>query len=214
MDKPNTIRISSTDGGLPSAVRWSHLLIEERLRPGDLAVDATAGNGHDTLFLARLVSPGGHVFAFDVQERAIASARELLLGGGSAEGGFTLIHAGHETLGERLPAGARGRVQAVMFNLGYLPGSDKKLITETAKTLSAIPQALEWLSLGGIMTVIVYPGHEGGASEAGEVEKFATGLSPREIEVQHIRPVNRTASPPECWVFWKRGRESFRAGEP
>lgn len=203
-EQPSTIRISSTDGGLPSAVRWSHLLVEERLRPGDLVVDATAGNGHDTLFLARLVSPGGHVFALDVQERALANTRELLLGSGITEDGFTLIHGGHETLSERLPPSAKGRIQAVMFNLGYLPGSDKTLITETAKTMSAIPQSLEWLCPGGIMTVVVYPGHEGGAVEAKEVEKFASSLPPRTVEVQHIRPVNRTASPPECWVFWKR----------
>src|SRR3954454_12453143 len=60
---------------LPTAVQWSHVILSERLRPGDLVVDATAGNGHDTLFLAERVLPGGRVFAFDVQTEAIDATR-------------------------------------------------------------------------------------------------------------------------------------------
>ncbi len=197
--------ISSPDGGLPSAVRWSHLLIEGRLRAGDVAVDCTAGNGHDALFLARQIAPGGRLFVFDVQESALASTRARLLEGGIAEEGFSLIHAGHETLAEVLPSELRGGSKVIMFNLGYLPGSDKTVITETAKTMHAIKTALDWLAPGGLLTVVVYPGHEGGAEEAREVAAFAAALPPREIEVQHLRPVNRSAAPPECWVFWRRG---------
>ena len=56
---------------LPTAVRWSHALLAPRLRAGDAVVDATAGNGHDTVFLAQRVLPGGRVFAFDVQAGAL-----------------------------------------------------------------------------------------------------------------------------------------------
>jgi hypothetical protein len=204
MMQSNAILISSADGGLPSAVRWSHLLIEGRLRPGDVAVDATAGNGHDALFLAGKVAPDGHVHIFDVQEAALESTRRRLLEGGIAESGFTLIHGGHESLAERLPASLRGVLRVVMFNLGYLPGSDKSVITETGKTMHAIRTALDWLMVGGLMTVVVYPGHDGGAEEAREVARLASELSPRHYEAQHLRPVNRQATPPECWVIWKR----------
>ena len=114
-----------------SAVGWAHLLIEGRLAKGGVAVDATAGNGHDTLFLARQACPGGKVFAFDLQAAAIASTRRRLMDEGIAEDCFELVHAGHEQLDQRLPAGLRGRVRVIMFNLGYLPGSDKSLITRT-----------------------------------------------------------------------------------
>lgn len=197
-------RIRSADGGLPSAVRWSHLLIEDRLRAGDVAIDATAGNGYDTLFLAERVLPGGHVFAFDVQSEALVATSDRLLAAGIPAESFTLILAGHEHLAEKLSAGLKGRIQAVMFNLGYLPGSDRSVITEVSKTTRAIGAAIEWLAPGGIMTVVVYPGHAGGAGEAREVERLAAQMPPREIEAQHICAVNRSASPPECWVFWKR----------
>lgn len=196
-------RLSSPSGGLPSAVTWAQLLLADRLQAGDCAVDATAGNGHDTLFLCRRVLPGGRVFAFDKQEAALANTRARLLENGVAQADFTLIHAGHETLSERLPETLRGRLAAVMFNLGYLPGSDKNLITRAATTLAAAAQALEWLRPGGLMTVVVYPGHEGGAEEAREIAAWAAGLDPRRIEAQHLRPVNRAAAPPECWAFWR-----------
>ena len=35
------------------------------LHEGDIAVDFTMGNGHDTEFLSKTVGPTGHVFAFD-----------------------------------------------------------------------------------------------------------------------------------------------------
>lgn len=201
----NDCPIRNTDGGLPSAVDWSHRLIEGRLKAGDVAVDATAGNGHDTLFLVSQVCPGGHVFAFDIQEQAITATRARLLAAGMPADAFTLIFGGHEQLTEKLPVTLKGCVRTIMFNLGYLPGSDKSVITETTRTMRAVESAIDWMSPGGLMTVVVYPGHEGGAHEARELERWASQLPTREIEVQHIRPINRSTAPPECWVFWKRG---------
>lgn len=205
MNSSADIPISSPEGGLPSAVLWSHLLIQGRLKAGDTAIDATAGNGHDALFLAQTVTPGGRVYVFDVQPAALDATKQRLLAAGIAESAFELFHCGNETLAETMPAATSGSVQVIMFNLGYLPGSDKTLITETGKTMRAITTALDWLAPGGLMTVVVYPGHEGGADEAREVARLGSELSPRAFEVQHIRPVNRSASPPECWAFWKRG---------
>lgn len=196
--------IRSSSDGLPSAVDWAHLLIEGRLGAGDVAVDATAGNGHDTLFLARKTGPGGRVYAFDVQEAAIASTRQRLRDAGISEGSFCLLHCGHEELEERLPSELRGRVKVIMFNLGYLPGSDKEVITRAASTLRAVRSALEWLAPGGLLTVVVYPGHEGGAEEAREIATLFASLPAKPHEVQHLRPVNRSAAPPECWAVLKR----------
>ncbi len=203
MSTPPLPRLSSPSGGLPSAVTWAQLLLADRLRAGDAVVDATAGNGYDTLFLCRQVLPGGHVFAFDRQAAALANTRAKLLDQGIAEADFTLLHAGHEAWAEHLPEVLRGELAAVMFNLGYLPGSDKSLITRAETTLTAARLALEWLRPGGLLTVVVYPGHEGGAEEAREISVWAAGLDPRRFEVQHLLPVNRAAAPPECWLFWR-----------
>ncbi len=191
--------LASPTGGLPSSVRWAQLMLKDRLQPGDIAVDATMGNGHDTLFLTQCVTPGGHVYAFDVQAAALEETRKRV----PAELA-TLFHAGHETLRAHLPAELHGRVSAVMFNLGYLPGADKALITRTETTMIAVAEALEVLKPGGLLTIAVYPGHEGGAEEGRSITAWAAGLEPRRYEVQHLRPVNRTASPPELWMVWKR----------
>lgn len=191
-------RLASPTGGLPSSVRWAQLILADRLRPGDVVVDATMGNGHDTLFLSQCVQPGGHVHAFDVQAAALEETRKRVPAGTS-----TLYLAGHETMAHRLPAELHGKIAAIMFNLGYLPGSDKSCITRTETTLAALAQAVEWIKPAGIVTLAVYPGHDGGAQESREIAKWAAGLDSRRFEVQHLRPVNRSASPPELWTIWK-----------
>lgn len=196
-------RLASSCGGLPSAVRWAHLLMEDRVRPGDAVIDATAGNGHDTLFLARLVGEAGRVWAFDVQEAAVLETRRRLTEAGVANA--TVIHSGHETMREQVPAEWHGRLNAIMFNLGYLPGSDKSIITLTETTLSAITTALDLLKPGGLLTIAVYPGHDGGNDEQRAIGEWAAALSPKTFEAQLLRPINRSASPPECWAVWKRG---------
>lgn len=149
------------------ATQLAHEVVAERLKSGESAVDATAGNGHDTLFLARLVGETGKVHAFDVQEKAIESSRARI-----AEAGFaarTSFHCeSHALMAERVPAG----VGAVMFNLGYLPGADHAVITETDETLRALNVARSLLKPDGVLTVVCYPGHEGGDEEAAAVRDW------------------------------------------
>lgn len=175
-------------------------MLKDRLNPGDTVVDATMGNGHDTLFLTQCVSPGGHVYAFDVQATALVETAKRVPADMT-----TLIHSGHETMREHLPAEVHGKISAVMFNLGYLPGTDKTLITRTETTMIAVQAALDLLRPGGLLTIAVYPGHEGGAEEGRSIATWAAALESRRYEVQHLRPINRAASPPELWVVWKRG---------
>lgn len=204
METPHRIpQWASPTGGLPSAVGWAQLLLTDRLNPGDIALDATAGNGHDTLFLSRCVGSSGHVYAMDVQLAAVTETRRRLLEAGLAPEQFTLVQAGHETMAGIVPAEHHGQLAGIMFNLGYLPGSDKTVITRTETTLEAVSAAVTLLKPGGLLTIAVYPGHEGGAQEQRHLADWAASLPPREFEVQHLRPVNRHANPPECWLVWK-----------
>ncbi|MEN3940947.1 class I SAM-dependent methyltransferase [Prosthecobacter sp. SYSU 5D2] len=196
-------RFASPTGGLPSAVRWAQLLLADRLQAGDIALDATAGNGHDTLFLCQCTGTSGHVYAMDVQAAAVAATRSRLLEAGIQENRFTVVQAGHETMAGTVVPEHQGKLAGIMFNLGYLPGSDKTVITRTETTLAAVNAATRLLKPGGLLTIAVYPGHEGGAQEQRALGEWAAGLSPREFEVQHLRPVNRNANPPECWLVWK-----------
>jgi hypothetical protein len=170
-------------------------------------VDATAGNGHDTVFLAQHVLPGGRVVAFDVQQEAIEATRRQIENGKSEMGdsqGITLHHAGHERMAELLPAEMRGELRAVMFNLGYLPGGEKTLITRVDTTLSALEQALEWLAGDGVLTVVVYPGHQGGREEADAVEHWMAALPSDRFEAQRLGYVNFKPTTPFCLAVRKR----------
>lgn len=153
----------------PRPTALAQEILRSVIRPGDLVIDATAGNGHDTLFLAEMVGPEGRVLAFDVQEKALESARARV-GGHRAEF-FLESHAGMAARAEP------GTVAAVMFNLGYLPGEDHELTTVSAETLAALEAAAAVLKPGGVLSVICYPGHPAGAAEAREVEDWMTALT-------------------------------------
>jgi len=150
----------------PTELAWS--LLRPAIRDGDLAIDATAGNGHDTVFLAECVGPRGRVIAFDVQQEAIRSAALRV-----ETAGFTERVEFHVKSHVHMQDHARpGSVAAVMFNLGYLPGADRHMTTVAGETLMAMDAAARLLKPGGVLSVVCYPGHEAGAHEAGAVEEW------------------------------------------
>lgn len=187
------------------AVAYSHQLLRERLRPGDTAVDATAGNGHDTLFLTQLAGPEGMVFAIDVQSEALAATRSLLERESVPAGSWRLILAGHETLRDAIPPRWHGGVSAVVFNLGYLPGSDKTLTTTACSTIAAMRAALDILRPGGVIVAVLYTGHPGGREEADAVLNFAAGLPAAEYHAVHYRTLNSRNTPPSVLAIEKAG---------
>ena len=128
----------------------THDWISRVVLPGDTVVDATAGNGHDTVFLARLAGPSGQVHAFDVQEEAIRATRERLEKEGLLTSAVHLHLASHDRLAELVT----GPVKAVVFNLGYLPGGDKKTVTRTGCTLAALEQAAALIAPNGLLSVM------------------------------------------------------------
>ncbi len=161
---------------MPRATHHCHDLLRAHLARGDTAIDATAGNGHDTLLLTQLTAPGGTVFAFDIQPAALVATRRRLESAGTAPESWHLIQAGHETMLTAIPPQHHGHIAAVVFNLGYLPGGDQSLITTAGTTLPAIHAALTLLRPGGIVVAVLYPGHSGGAEEAQAVRAFAHAL--------------------------------------
>ena len=100
----------------------------------------------------------------------------------------------------------KGSIRAFMFNLGWLPGSDKSCITRTDTTLTALRAAIDWLAEGGLITVVCYPGHEGGDAEALAVEQWAAQLPADSFEAQKIAFLNLDGAPPRCVVVRRRAR--------
>src|SRR5512137_1186924 len=150
----------------PTELAWT--LLRGAVQAGDLVIDATAGNGHDTVFLAGCVGENGRVLAFDVQEAAIRSASERVETAGFSSR-VEFHQASHASIAEHAKPGS---VTVVMFNLGYLPGEDHQLTTESAETISALDAAALVLKPGGIISVVCYPGHEAGVGESAAVETW------------------------------------------
>lgn len=192
--------------GFWSVLSFAHELVKARARPGDAAVDATAGNGVDTLFLARTVGSAGTVHAFDIQQAALDATRERLMRELPEEGQASVqLHlASHDRMKELVPGLLHGQVAAVMFNLGYLPGADHSVITTPGTTLPALESALSLLRPGGVLTVAVYPGHEGGRAEADSVDAWAAGLAQASFQAMTYRFMNGRNDPPYLIAVEKR----------
>ena len=160
------------------------------LREGDVAVDFTMGNGHDTAFLSKTVGESGHVYAFDIQQQAIDSTAKLLKDEGCPDN-VTLIHASHHLVKDYVKQPYR----AGMFNLGYLPGGDKRITTMRETTMPAIEAAIELLAPDGILNIAVYPGHAEGEAEGKLICEYLSSLSRYKLCCTQIRILNSPTSP-------------------
>ncbi|WP_054939334.1 tRNA (mnm(5)s(2)U34)-methyltransferase [Paenibacillus ihuae] len=199
--------------GFMSVLSFAHKLTAERLASGGRAIDATVGTGADTLVLAKAAGPRGGVYGFDIQPAALKLAEERLRlareEAPAALSPVTLLHRSHAAMAEAVPPEWRGTVSAVMFNLGYLPSgdADKTIITETESTLAALDAALALLRPGGIITAVLYPGHEGGDREAAAVESWAAGLAQPQAQSIIYRQLQRASAPYVVAVEKKKGAD-------
>lgn len=173
---------------------FSKSILCEVLESGCIAVDATVGNGYDTVFLARLAGAEGHVFGFDVQEEALKQT-EQRLNEECTPANWTLFQTGHENMLQSIPAEYHGRIDVVMFNLGFLPGSDKSVVTKAATTLQALESSLDLLAVGGVVSIAIYAGHPGGEEEDRAVREFCSALDYHSYRVVLSEMINKPGYP-------------------
>lgn len=188
---------------LQTALSYSHQLLQEVLQPGDIAVDATMGNGNDTLFMAEKVGPSGKVYSFDIQEAALAQTKERLpTARGESVASVQLICEDHERLDQLLPADEK--IKACIFNLGYLPSGDKSIITLPETTKAALDATCRRLLPGGRIIVVSYYGHVGGVEELEMVQRYCTELPQEVYTVLRYQFVNQKNSPPILFCVERR----------
>ena len=182
-------------------------ILSRAVQPGDAVIDATMGNGHDTLFLCRLVGESGRVYAFDVQKDAVENTRKRLKDAGVLDRA-ELFCLGHENMEKTAP----GPVSAVVFNLGWLPGGDHSVTTCWETTKTAVESALRLLAPLGVLVICAYPGHAEGDRERIALSEFLASLPPQQFNVLHHRFLNAGPGAPECFVAQKQ-REQMRTNE-
>ena len=178
-------------------------IIATRVSNGDAVIDATLGNGHDALFLAQCVGADGVVFGFDVQTQAIANTQQLL-SQLEDQASTQCLLASHADMLQWIPDTFHGRIKAIMFNLGYLPGGDKSCITQVDSTIPGLNAALYLLAPGGVLTVMVYPGHSGGDVESEAVRQWLNQLDPNRYSVECMLSQSEKNTAPRLFVIDKR----------
>jgi methylase of polypeptide subunit release factors len=171
---------------LENNLRFVHRLMDQHISKDTICIDATLGNGNDTLQMANKAKK---VYAFDIQEQAIDTSKKLLKE--HQINNVQIIHDSHENILKHV----QDEVGFVTFNLGYLPGSDKTIITKSDSTIRAIESCLTLLSSNGIICITLYIGHQGGLKEANDVENHLMQLDKQQYTVLKYQFLNREAAP-------------------
>lgn len=179
----------------------AHRIASQYIGSGDIVVDATAGNGFDTLFLANTVGESGLVYAIDIQACAIEIVEQKATANGLIPR-IRLFQRSHSELANIIEPNHAGNVSAVLFNLGYLPFGDKSLVTTPATTIPALETALNVLKPGGLLSVLVYSGHDGGKTESDSVTQWIEGHAVN-ADSQFLRDESNPRSP-TLWTIIKK----------
>lgn len=162
----------------------THKEWKKHLKRGDRAIDATCGNGHDTLVLSKLNL--SHLYVFDIQERALKATKKRL----GIQSNISYHLGCHSTF-----SGVENAVNLIVYNLGYLPGGNKSLTTQTQTTLKSLEKGLILLAPGGLISMTLYPGHPEGKREEEALLAHVAFFSPRKFQVSHYRALNRSNAP-------------------
>lgn len=176
---------------IKNSLYQSHEIAARTVKPGDHVIDATCGNGGDTLFLAGLAGEEGKVYSFDIQQEALDRTSDKLKKEGMYDR-VELIHDSHERMDDYV----KEKVRCVMFNLGYLPGGDHSIGTKGESTIAAVKRAMELLVVNGIITIVVYYGGDSGFDEKEEVLEFIKTIDCRQFTVSKTEFVNQINCPP------------------
>ncbi len=167
---------------------------------GDTVIDGTMGNGVDTLKLIKLVGDEGKVYAFDIQKEAVNRTKNLLEKEKINNGCFVLINDSHENICCHI----HEHISAAVFNLGYLPGGDHSVTTESGSTIKALKDCLNLLKINGLISVMIYEGHEKGSEEKKSLLKFASNLDKQKYHTLYIDMINQNNQPPSLLFITRK----------
>lgn len=161
---------------------------------GKIALDATVGKGKDTLKLLEAVGETGFVYGFDVQEEALDAAKKVL----KDYKNYKLFLESHENI-DKIE-----KFDLVIYNLGFLPGSDKKITSLRDSTIASLKKATGKISEGGIIIVVSYLGHKNSLEERQGVDEFLKNLDQKKFKVEKREFYNQKNNPPIVYLIEKK----------
>lgn len=174
-------------------------LISSHIHSTSTVIDATCGNGHDTVFLAQSV-PDGHVYGCDIQSSAIASTKDKIL----RFENVSLFQTGHENIINQITPEHLAQLDAAIFNLGYLPKGDKSIVTQPETTILAIENIFKHLREEGIIVIVIYPGHPEGKYESEQLYEFFKNFDQQQAHILQYGFLNQQNNPPYVVAIEKR----------
>ena len=187
---------------ISNAIQLSHILIKSVLSRNNVynIVDATAGNGNDTLFLAQNMQKYTKLYAFDIQESALNSAKKNI-----QENSMDIANCDNIKFicdsHDRIDAYVLGNIDLAIFNLGYLPGGNHDITTKCETTKKAVQIVLDKLSLNGCLAIVLYSAHEEGLKEANLLREFLENLPKKYFTAGYYQMVNHNINAPAlCWI--------------
>jgi Predicted S-adenosylmethionine-dependent methyltransferase involved in cell envelope biogenesis len=181
-------------------VIFAHKILKEQLNHTSLVVDATVGNGFDSLFIAEILGRNGKLFGFDIQKQAIDNTQAKLQ---DVQCQIQLFLQGHETIFQTLVEYCR-KIDAVVFNLGYLPYGQPEITTQTATTFSAIIQAFALLRVKGIIVIVAYRGHDTGKIEQNFLDEWLAKVADKQAYITKYEQFNTQNDAPLVYCIEKR----------
>ncbi len=192
-----------------NAIKLAQQLLIDKVNRAKFLVDATAGNGKDSLFLAQNSPTNAMVLSFDVQQTAIIKTKELL-SKYSLDDKVKLIIDSHANIDLHF----HGRIDVAMFNLGYLPNAQHKITTQGYSTIAALQKILGLLSTGGVISIIAYSGHQEGYLENKAVQELLTSLPSNIVTVGCWSMINHSNNPPILYIVEKMKGEAYESAAP
>lgn len=188
-------------------VQFQHIFWDEQLKSAKTIIDATAGNGHDLLYLANHCRPGATIWGLDKQPEAIeASTKRLQTECKRTDIEYCLVQGKHEdilanTAKDSDDSSVIESIDLLIFNLGYLPGSDHSMMTQAGSTIQAIKGGLGLLNPKGLITVVTYPGTPEGEQENRAVREFLTSLPQKQHDSATWELINQANKPPILYII-------------
>ena len=181
-----------------NAVNIAHKLIHHCVIQANHLVDATAGNGNDTIYFMQNSPDTAKIYAFDVQKEALQHTDQKLQSMNKGEK-VKLILDSHANMDKYIS----DEIDAAIFNLGYLPGGNHEITTTAESTLQAVQVSIRLLRVGGVIAITAYPGHENGSREYRSLIDFLTKLPVRNYTVGCWSMMNHADTAPVVYLIEK-----------